>query len=205
MNLKYLIKNLTIFQLYINLKDSVNWIRRNFQPPSPPFVKHKIIKNHLITNSIFIETGTLIGDTILKLSKNFNKCVTIEPSKKFYEISKRRFIKLKNVEIINGTSEDSLEGVLKNIKKQNVTIYLDAHDSGMGTFSGNKLTPIIQELNLIKNYKKNFENCVIIIDDVRDFKENSGYPKIEYLFNFALENEMTINIEHDMFIMKSIN
>lgn len=202
MHIKYFFKEFLFFQIIINFKDSLKWLLRNFNPPSPPFVKHKIILNHSIPNSIFIETGTLIGDTILKLSKNFSKCFTIEPSKKFYEISKKRLKKLKNVEIVNNTSEKGIESILIKIKNKNVTFFLDAHDSGLDTFSGQETTPIVRELNFINKYKKNFNNYTIIIDDLRDFKENTPYPTIEYLFNYACKNNMKIFIEHDMFIMK---
>lgn len=202
MHIKYYLKKFIIFQIYLNIKDSIKWVFRNFSPPSPPYIKHKIIKNHLIPNSIFIETGTLIGDTIIKLSKNFSECFTIEPSNKFYNISKIRLKNYKNVKIINKTSEEALGDILKNIKNNNVTFYLDAHDSGVQTYAGEQMTPVINELNFISVYKNNMNNFVVIIDDVRDFKKNSPYPDVSYLFNFAINHNMEISIEHDMFIMK---
>ena len=41
----------------------------NFNVPYPQFVKEKILTEYNLTNSTWIETGTLVGDTAKFLSK----------------------------------------------------------------------------------------------------------------------------------------
>ena len=60
--------------IFRNIKFFYNWYNKNFISPAPIFVKHKIIKHFLIKDSIFIETGTGEGRTLIKLAKNFSFC-----------------------------------------------------------------------------------------------------------------------------------
>ena len=109
-------------------KNFKNWKKRNFNPPSPDFIKHQIIKNHNLTNSIWIETGTYYGETTNVLSKITNKVVSIEADKRLFQLASNRFKNHNNVEIINGRSENILNEILKiNISMKNICLYLDAH------------------------------------------------------------------------------
>ena len=54
-----------------------NWFKRNFDSPSPEFVKHKVLKRFNLENSTWIETGTYYGDTTEFLSKFATKIFSI--------------------------------------------------------------------------------------------------------------------------------
>lgn len=124
--------------------------------------------------SIFVETGTYLGDTIIQLASHFEKLYTIEISNVAYvkarEKSKVRGIR--NIKFINNDSVSSLKKLVKRIK-QPCIFFLDAHvtENNTGfTGRGNEDVPLLTELTIIKNF---MYQCVIIIDDYRLF----GMPK----------------------------
>ena len=106
-------------------------------------------------NSIFIETGTFTGYTLIKNRKMFKKIYSFEPSKKFYKISKNRLKKFRSIILFNQISEKGLPKLLKKISG-NVTFWLDGHYSGNETYQGPNKVPIIYELNSIINKKKRY-------------------------------------------------
>ena len=190
--------------IFRNIKFFYNWYNKNFISPAPNFVKHKIIKHFLIKDSIFIETGTNEGRTLIKLAKNFSFCYSIEPSKYYFDLSTKKLRSIKNkIELINDTSENSLEKILIKCKGESVTFFLDGHFSGKDTYKGNHDTPILVELNLITKYIDTFKDVVIIIDDFRCF-DFENYPDKKFLVEIATMNKLFFTIEHDMFIMSSV-
>ena len=194
-----------------NRKSIKNWRTRNFSPPSPDIIKHQILINNNMNDSLWIETGTYYGNTTQVLSKISKKTVSIEADKALYELSKKKLNSLKNVEIIFGKSEDLLEKVIsENLNFENVCIYLDAHLCqdhlrNTNTF-GNEAdaTPIITELEVIKKCLKKFKNICILIDDIRLFKGNfQNYQNKNSLVEWCKENNFLWEIEHDIFICKN--
>ena len=123
---------------------------------------------------------------------------------------KKKLKSLKNVELLNGKSEDLLEKViLKNLNFKNVCIYLDAHLCqdhlrNTKTFgSESTATPILKELGVIKKYINKFENVSVLIDDIRLFQGNfQNYPNKNTLVEWCKENNFLWEIEHDIFICK---
>ena len=190
--------------IFRNIKFFYNWYKNNFISPAPNLVKHKIIEHFLIKDSTFIETGTNEGRTLSKLAKHFNFCYSIEPSKFYFDLSKKNLLHIKDkIELVNGSSESSLEMILVKCKNKSVTFFLDGHYSGKDTYKGKLDTPIEYELNLISKYIKTFNNVVIIVDDFRCF-ELENYPNKHFLVSMASLNKLFFTIEHDMFIMSSI-
>ena len=123
------IKSLTnIFWLLKNQRQIKNWRKRNFTPPSPEFIKHKIIENNNLDNSAWIETGTYYGETTKILSNISKKTVSIEADKDLYELAKKKLSNFKNVELIVGKSEDILSDAIeafKILKKEGLIFFDD--------------------------------------------------------------------------------
>jgi hypothetical protein len=195
--------------LYLRLRKPIDFFRfykRDFSPPVPTFIKHKTIKKNLIKDSVFIETGTLYGDTILTLHKNFSECYTIEASDLYFEIAKNNFKNLKNVTILKGKSINILPEVIEMLKTKtkNLTFYLDAHYSSFGTYKDNKLSAVEEELNYIQTILNDFKFVTIIIDDLRCFGKDENYPTLQYLFDWAKKNNSSTIIENDTFIIKKL-
>ena len=195
-----------------NRKSLKNWRARNFSPPSPDVIKHQILMNNNLKDSLWIETGTYYGETTKLLSKISKKTISIEADKNLFETSNRILKKFKNVEILNGKSEDLLDKVIsKNLNFKNVCIYLDAHLcqdhlKNTKTFGNeNTATPILNELEIITKYLANFEKIVVLIDDIRLFQGKfQNYPNKNTLVNWCKENNFLWEIEQDIFICKKI-
>ena len=195
-----------------NRKSLKNWRARNFSPPSPDVIKHQILMNNNLKDSLWIETGTYYGETTKLLSKISKKTISIEADKNLFETSNKILKNFKNVEIVNGKSEDLLDKVIsKNLNFKNVCIYLDAHLcqdhlKNTKTFGNeNTATPILNELEIVSKYVSNFEKIVVLIDDIRLFQGKfQNYPDKNTLVNWCKENNFLWEIEQDIFICKKI-
>ena len=195
-----------------NRKSLKNWRARNFSPPSPDVIKHQILMNNNLKDSLWIETGTYYGETTKLLSKISKKTISIEADKNLFETSNKILKNFKNVEILNGKSEDLLDKVIsKNLNFQNVCIYLDAHLcqdhlKNTKTFGNeNTATPILNELEIVSKYVASFEKIVVLIDDIRLFQGKfQNYPDKNTLVNWCKENDFLWEIEQDIFICKKI-
>ena len=193
-----------------NRKSLKNWKIRNFLPPSPDSIKHQVLINNNYSDSLWIETGTYYGETTKLLSKISKKTISIEADKKLFETSKKKLKNLKNVELLNGKSEDLLDkSISENLDFKNICIYLDAHLcqdhlKNIKTFgSEDTATPILQELEIIKKYYGKFEKFNVLIDDIRLFYGNfQNYPDKNILVDWCKENNFSWEIEHDIFICK---
>ena len=195
-----------------NRKSLKNWRARNFSPPSPDVIKHQILMNNNLKDSLWIETGTYYGETTKLLSKISKKTISIEADKNLFETSNKILKNFKNVEIVNGKSEDLLDKVIsKNLNFKNICIYLDAHLcqdhlKNTKTFGNeNTATPILNELEIVSKYVSNFEKIVVLIDDIRLFQGKfQNYPNKNTLVNWCKENDFLWEIEQDIFICKKI-
>ena len=195
-----------------NRKSLKNWRARNFSPPSPDVIKHQILMKNNLKDSLGIETGTYYGETTKLLSKISKKTISIEADKNLFETSNKILKNFKNVEILNGKSEDLLDKVIsKNLNFQNVCIYLDAHlcqDHLKNTKTfGNEdtATPILNELEIVSKYVSSFEKIVVLIDDIRLFKGKfQNYPNKNTLVSWCKKNNFLWEIEQDIFICKKI-
>ena len=195
-----------------NRKSLKNWRARNFSPPSPDIIKHQILMNNNLKDSLWIETGTYYGETTKLLSKISKKTISIEADKNLFETSNKILKNFKNVEILNGKSEDLLDKVIsKNLNFKNICIYLDAHLcqdhlKNTKTFGNeNTATPILNELEIVSKYVSNFEKIVVLIDDIRLFQGKfQNYPNKNTLVSWCKENNFLWEIEQDIFICKKI-
>ena len=123
------------------------------------------------THKIFIETGTHLGNGIISALqiRHFEKIYSIELSEKYFNFCKNKFQNLQEVNIILGDSGVILGQILDSINSPCV-FWLDGHFSAGDTAcSDDYCSPIVKELEHIKNHK--IKNHTIIIDDMLDFTE----------------------------------
>ena len=193
-----------------NLRSFKNWKKRDFNSPSPEFIKRQILINSNLENSIWIETGTYYGETTKLLSRISYKTITIEADEFLHKNTKERMASYKNVEFLNGKSEDLLLTTIQsNLNFKNICIYLDAHLCSdhlrnKKTYGNeNNATPVKLELEIIEKFLSKFEKINILIDDIRLFDKNfQNYPKKSYLVEWCVKNKLLWEIEHDIFICK---
>ena len=121
--------------------------------------------NLTITNKTkhYIETGTYLGDGIKSTMNNYENVHSIELSEKWYHHNLEQFKENNNVKMYLGDSKLILPELLNDIQEP-VTIYLDAHYSGGTTEFGAEETPLLFELEILKNRTY---NDIIIINDCR--------------------------------------
>jgi len=206
-----LIKKLLLITLNLKIShDDLNELIKwqdiyNFSEPFPTFIKKKVLKEYSSSSTIWVETGTLVGDTAKYLSKIAKFVYTIEPSEKYYNLSVKNLKNYENIKIYNATSENKLNDILEIIKpNSDVCFWLDGHWSGGDTFKGETDTPILSELDTIERYLNNFSKLNILIDDFRIFDIGNNvdiYPSKEVLIEYAAKNNLNWRITRDIFIL----
>ena len=170
-------------QLYLKNPKGKNWSLQE------SFIKQLV---DIFEPSIFLETGTLIGETAYQASLHCKEVHTIELDKKLYNRACKRFKHTPSVHVHHGDSAKILPELLPSLHKRTL-FWLDGHYSGDETALGDSLTPILQELDAIKAAGK--KDSIILIDDIRLFgaatktshKPNSEYPTIHELYR-AVKN-----------------
>lgn len=188
---------------YIHLFE---WAMKDFPIPHPQIVKQTIFKKYNLSEAIWIETGTWHGTSTKYLSSIAEHVYSLEPHIEIYKQVKEKLAFLKNVTIINKSSETGFEQLVKDIPgNSNVCFWLDGHNSGENTFQGNKVSPIEYELSVVEKELHRFNAVRILIDDIRLFhgdNEGMSYPNKFYLVNWIENNNLTFEIESDIAIIK---
>ena len=182
------------------------FVDNDFKLPCPNPIKWNTLLRHGSEGCTWIETGTHIALTTEVLAKNGGSVFSIEPSEHFFELAKNKFENNKQVKILHGLSEEVLPDLLPQLSG-NIAFWLDGHYSAGNTFKGPKDTKIIEELDTISKNKSHFMNITVLIDDIRCFnpsiEEYSSYPDLNFLVNWANENQFKWSIEYDIFIAKN--
>jgi hypothetical protein len=147
-----------------------------------------------------VETGTYFGFTTLYLTRKFQKVYSIEISKQLFDYANFRFGKLSNLELIHGNSEQGLNNIINKLANS-ALFFLDAHDSGGVTMSGQTPTPIKRELQHLEHFNY-LSDSVVIIDDSSDFNGQNSYPNLNEIDNWAKVNGMSKPFVHlDMIVI----
>jgi hypothetical protein len=167
------------------------------------------LTNNTKTNH-YIETGTYLGDGIKCVLTNYENIHSIELSAKWYQHNVEQFKYNSNVKMYLGDSKKKLPQLLNDINEP-VTIYLDAHYSGGTTAYGDEETPLLFELELLKDRKY---DDIIIIDDCRLLGKTgqSGctpdhpiWPSMTYDWTNITEKHITNLIKEGYVLLNNYN
>jgi len=193
------------YRMLRSLRDYIDWQKRAYAAPSPPDVKQACLLRNGIPGATWVETGTYMGHTTEILSKHGAMTYSIEPEPALFENARRRFSGTRNVEIINGTSEDIFPTLLPRISGD-VNFWLDGHYSGGITYKGARDTPIADELAVIADNLGHFRGVCVLVDDLRCFESSpenrAEYPSLDSLVDWARSHELRWHIEHDILVAK---
>ena len=205
--MKIYIVNSFVYRVFNSIRQLISWYRRGLRPPSPMFVKHKILINNSVSNSTWIETGTYLGQTTNLLRKNCSKVYTFEPEINLFHNAKNYLGRHNNVEVLNYTSEIGLKKILPKITG-NVNFWLDAHavsNNKTKTYHGSTANPILYELEAIEDSITNFNKVCIFMDDVDLLRphENPDAPSLDYVINWCKKNNLYWSIEHNILVAKN--
>ena len=195
-----------IRKLILKLRERRNeWLWRKKGCPVPPpasfkrrFLRDLAKKNRL---KIFVETGTLHGDTLDVLKDAFVELYSVELDGELFLKAQSRFRNSNKIRLRNGDSGEELSKILADIR-QPALFWLDAHYSGKGTARGSEDTPILQELSALARHSLQYEH-IVVIDDARDFNGTDGYPTVEQVRSYA--SAMGLNsccVSFDMVVLK---
>lgn len=133
-------------------------------------LKLEILQKYKTDSSIFVETGSHAGDGIdIAIRSGYSKIISIEIADIYYNHCKNRFRDNPNVILIKGDSEFLLKNIIEEYDIEKLTFWLDGHYSHGNTGRGKQDTPLLYELDTIKNSKRN--DHIILIDDMRCWKE----------------------------------
>jgi len=145
-------------------------------------------------SKVFVESGSLVGDAIsTALNAGFEKVLSVELSEKYYNICKNKFANEPRVLLFFGDAELLFWDMIKDIDEQ-ITFWLDGHESGGDTAKGIHGDPIMQELEIIKQHHR--KDHIILVDDLR----GEPNPNIEAMileinpnYNFCFEDGFVHN------------
>ena len=208
---KIIIVNSFFYNFYSVFKDSIQWIVRGYSANSPTYIKRAQLIKHSLHNSIWIETGTYLGQTAKFLRKFSTQIYTIEPDIDLFKSVKKYLNKYKNIIVINATSEKALEKLLSKKIKKNVNFFLDAHNvsnNSTKTYQSSISNPILNELKIIKKNINNLKDFVIFIDDLNwheiDFvkTKKKTTTRLNQIIDWCKINNLTWTISHNMMICK---
>lgn len=116
-------------------------------------------------NEYFVETGSYFGEGIeFALRAGFSYVLSIELSPFLHQECRRKFAPYPNVILFQGDSGKLLSDMIEDIHSP-ITFWLDGHYSEGYTSKGDKNSPIMEELEAIKEHP--IKNHTILIDDIR--------------------------------------
>lgn len=122
-----------------------------------------------------IEVGTFRGDMAAACAKVFSGVWTIELDHDLYRKALERF-RLSNVIPLEGDGLSWLPGIFQmaSLSPDDVLVFLDGHYSGEGTALGPDADPAVKELDSMLPFASQIR--AIVVDDVRCFGVNEGFP-----------------------------
>lgn len=124
-------------------------------------------------------------------------------------MASHRFRNVSKINTLKGTSEETFPELLPRLSGD-INFWLDGHYSGGITFKGDSDCPVAAELEQIEKNLDRFDRVSVLIDDVRCFPpsqtsalDESDYPPLDSLVDWARRNKFSWQIEHDIFIAKN--
>ncbi|HEX7017312.1 MAG TPA: hypothetical protein VF209_00160 [Patescibacteria group bacterium] len=159
------------------------WRRRGRPMPPPHLIKVAHVKYCacVYQTTLFVETGTFMGDMLDEVKYAFSFLLSIELFEPLYDRARQIFQSQPHVHILQGDSGELMPLIVSKLPRP-ALFWLDAHYSGIGTGRGTNDTPILKELKAI--FASKFPHLVLI-DDARLFVGQESYPTLEEVKTFV--------------------
>lgn len=157
--------------------------------------------------TVLVEAGTFRGVTTARCSSVFDRVYSIELDPKLARAATRYLRKKNNVHVIQGDALQVIPELMEKEKLSNVLLFLDGHFSGGETACGDTPEPAAEELRRLERYKENIN--AIVIDDLRSFGTESGFPRKSELLRSAEDTfgsgfDITLFLDQLILTRKSI-
>jgi hypothetical protein len=144
--------------------------------------------------SIFVESGTLYGQTTKTAAQLFRQVHSVELNSELVKMAQKKFAETSNVFLYHGSSDEVFYEILPKLKSAGkILFWLDAHGF-VDNENQKTCNPIIQEFQAIK--ASGITDAVILIDDLRDFGVSKDYPDVSFL----KEALQSINPNYEFYI-----
>lgn len=144
---------------------------------------------------VFVETGTYYGETTRLLSRVARRVLTVELSPAHYRMAQRTSNK-PNIELTLGDSRKFLRRITPQLTGK-ICFFLDAHPTNPETTPEGEIDiPILEELRIVT---ANPNTSLIIVDDAVG---GEGYPSIDAVGKFAVENGYAFSLSHNMMFLE---
>lgn len=162
--------------------------------PPPPQYKQHIVREYARMYGLhtLIETGTYLGEMVEAVKEDFSRIISIELAPTLYERAVKKFLAFPHIKILFGDSSKLLPAIIREIKEP-CLFWLDAHCSGGITTRGEKVTPILEELNTILGRRQCGD--VLLIDDARGFTGFNDYPTVEEVIDLVHQYDSSYRTE----------
>ena len=150
----------------------------NYPPSGMPFhekLRIIILYARARNPAVFVESGTLHGDTLAAVRGEFGALHSIELQDSLYKAAVAKFKEDNRILIHQGDSGIILNGVIATIFDP-VVFWLDGHYSGLGTAKGSQDCPIWRELDAI--ISRGNQRDVVLVDDARLYGQRHSYPTL---------------------------
>ena len=145
--------------------------------PPPHCVKEQVLLRYARDYRLrtLVETGTQRGAMIAALVDEFATIHSIEIVPELYEHARRHFRQSPHVRLYCGDSARLLPQILAGLDEP-ALFWLDGHFNSGAPQAGAMVTPILSELACL--FVAPRLGHVIVIDDVRLFRAEAGYPEL---------------------------
>ena len=147
---------------------------------------------------LFVETGTATGQTSLWAADHFDKVITVELMDDLYISAIHNLWDRWNVRVLSGNSSEWTIRVFDDIQEEAIW-FLDAHNVNRSDgLVPPEETPVMKEIEKITYSRSE----VIIIDDLRLFGSEPGYPSVGDIRDLmeARQYEFSIYPDEDLMI-----
>ncbi|MCA1979095.1 MAG: hypothetical protein LDL19_07640 [Thiobacillus sp.] len=189
-----------------NLRPLRAWLDKDCAGPSPAYMKRRVLARNAAPDSVWIETGTFLGETTRFLAGFSRQVYSIEPDGRLFEKARANTRTYPNISVLHGSSEALFSGLCDKLEG-NASFWLDGHYSAENTYQGSCDTPIRDELAHIAEHLGRLGKISVMVDDVRCFDpeipEYAAYPTRDWLVDWARSQKLKWHIEHDIFIARN--
>jgi hypothetical protein len=132
-------------------------------------------------HTVFVESGTYLGDTVAFISKHADEVVSVELHDELWRRAAERFADVPNVEIQHGDALDLVPAIVAGLGAPPL-IWLDGHYSGEGTAVGRENEPAAAILRSLGDVSP--LGTTVVIDDLRLFG-TGHYARLDELVRSA--------------------
>ncbi len=169
------------------------WVAAGKPHPPPHSYKEVLLRETAYKHSIrrLVETGLGWGRMVRPTVKDFDEIISIERDQELYRKGVEEFGDDLSVRLFHGDSSVLLAGIILELDGS-VLFWLDAH--------GADGSPVLSELSTILSRGKVGDGDVVMVDDLRCFGIEPGWPLLEEVQKTIREYrpEWVMKMEYDV-------